>query len=274
MQKMKEAQSINAINGPIAPVFPPVQAASAGRFGRKSPGSFLGIVMLDTRFPRPLGDIGNPQSFTVPVRKALVLGAFPDSVVQTAAGLRANNLAAGFVATVRQLERDGAAAITTSCGFLVLLQRELQTAVKVPVVTSSLLMLPGLLRAQKQVGVLTISAASLQAVHLRAAGVPRDRLGDVVVQGVDPKGEFASAILGNRAQMDLQQAEAEVVQAALALKHKAPALTSVVLECTNMPPYAAQIELATGLKTWSLLQSQTLLRPFQDMPSTLARRNP
>ncbi|MEP6791511.1 MAG: aspartate/glutamate racemase family protein [Ramlibacter sp.] len=244
-------------------MFPPVLSGSAGQIGPKTGvAAFLGIVMLDTRFPRPVGDIGNPDSFPVPTRKVMVLGAFPEKVVQTAAGMRANRIAVGFTGMVRQLERDGAAAITTSCGFLVLLQKELQGAVKVPVVTSSLLQLPGLLATQQQVGVLTISASRLGKEHLRAAGVPRQRLADVIVQGVDARSEFATAILGNRAEMDPGKAQADVVAAAVALKRRAPALSSVVLECTNMPPYAAQIEEATGMKTWSLLQSKVLLQPF------------
>jgi hypothetical protein len=227
---------------------------------------FLGIVMLDTRFPRPPGDIGNPDSFPVPTRRVVVEGAWPEKVVQTAAGLRANKLLVAFSRMVRQLERDGAAAITTSCGFLVLLQRELQAAVKVPVVTSSLLLLPGLLASEGRVGVLTISARRLEPAHLRSAGVPRDRLGQVVLQGVDPSGEFAGAILGNRPAMDLARAESEVVAAAQALKARAPDLRTVVLECTNMPPYAGAIAQATGLRPLSLLDSAALLKPFGGRP--------
>ncbi len=249
---MIEQPRINAINGPAPSVFP-------------FPG-FLGIVMLDTRFPRPPGDIGNPDSFPVPTRRVVVEGAWPEKVVQTAAGLRANKLLVAFSRMVRQLERDGAAAITTSCGFLVLLQRELQAAVKVPVVTSSLLLLPGLLASEGRVGVLTISARRLEPAHLRSAGVPRDRLGQVVLQGVDPSGEFAGAILGNRPAMDLARAEAEVVAAAQALKARAPDLRTVVLECTNMPPYAGAIAQATGLRPLSLLDSAALLKPFGGRP--------
>ena len=53
-----------------------------------------------------------------------------------------------------------------------------------------------------------------------------------------------------------------MVAAALSLKRRAPQLRTLVLECTNLPPYAAQIEQATGLRTLSLLQCETLLRPF------------
>lgn len=224
---------------------------------------FLGVVMLDTRFPRLPGDIGHPDAFGVPTSLRVVKGAWPDKVVQSGAGLRAGRVVPAFVFVVRAMERDGAKAITTSCGFLVLLQKELQSAVRVPVVTSSLLQLPGLLASQPKVGVLTISAGKLGAEHLRAAGVPRDRLKDLVVQGVDPAGEFATAILGNRETMDTEKAGAEVVAAAVALKKREPALSHVVLECTNMPPYRQAIEAATGLKTWTLTDDERLLRPWR-----------
>jgi len=142
----------------------------------------------------------------------------------------------------------------------VLLQRELQAVAGVPVVTSSLLQLPALLEREPSVGVLTISAASLGDEHLLAAGVPVDRLGDVVVQGVDPQGEFASAILGNWPEMDLARASADVVAAAMQLQRRAPKLATVVLECTNMPPYADAVRAATGLRVLGLADSPVLLR--------------
>ncbi|MFS2033818.1 aspartate/glutamate racemase family protein [Polaromonas sp. CT11-55] len=223
---------------------------------------FLGVVMLDTRFPRPPGDVGHPDAFGVPVRRHVVRGAWPGKIVQTAAGLRAAGVAPAFVQAVQALEAEGARAVTTSCGFLVLLQDELQAAARVPVVTSSLLQLPGLLARQARVGVLTISAAALGPEHLLAAGVPAGRLADVVVQGVDPAGEFATAILGNRDTLDMDKASREVVDAAVALKRREPSLEEVVLECTNLPPYRQAVEAATGLKTWALTDDERLLGPW------------
>jgi aspartate/glutamate racemase len=228
--------------------------------GTKLP--FLGILMLESRFPRPLGDIGHPDSFPVPTRRLVVRGATAPKVVQDAAGLVASGLLDAFTAAAHELEREGAAAITTSCGFLVLFQRELQDAVGVPLVTSSLVMLPPLLEKRGQVGLLTISSERLGPEHLTAAGVPRGRIADVIVQGVQPQGEFAGVILGDRTRMDVTKAAREVVEAAHELKRRAPAIDTVVLECTNLPPFAAQIEQATGLRTLSLLQCETLLRPF------------
>ena len=91
-----------------------------------------------------------------------------------------------------------------------------------------------------------------------AAGVGPQQLGQVVVQGVDAQGEFAGAILGNCADFDQQAAQVEVVAAAVALKDRAPDLRTVVLECTNMPPYADAIHQATGLRVLSLADSPVL----------------
>ena len=238
-----------------APQFEPVNVTF--------PDGFLGVLMLDTRFPRLAGDIGHPSAFGVPTRRCVIAGAWPDKIVQSGTGLRKGRMVTPILQLIRRLEQDGAKAITTSCGFLVLLQKEMQATVKVPVITSSLLQLPALLALHDKVGVLTISSSKLGTEHLRAAGVPRERLADVVVQGIDAKSVFATAILGNRASMDIEQAGADVLAAAASLKQCVPSLSCVVLECTNMPPYRAAIEVTTGMKTWALTDDSRLTRPWQ-----------
>ena len=247
MRVVNETGSLPAISAPAGAVFPEAAA-----------GGFLGIVMLDTRFPRPPGDVGHPATFGVPTRQLVVPGAFPREVVATAQALRSSGLVARFVAAVRQLEAEGARAITTSCGFLVLLQAELQAAARVPVVTSSLLQLPALLAREARVGVLTISATNLGHEHLLAAGVPAHRLQDVVVQGMDPAGAFAKPILGNEVEMDLAAAEADVAASARTLRARAPDVRDVVLECTNLPPYARAVQTATGWRLFSLADEPAL----------------
>ena len=253
--------SIRAKPMPPDPVFPVVRhtpnaSPDAGQ------GAFLGVLMLQTRFPRLPGDIGHPESFGVPTRRLVVEGALAGKVVQEAAGLRASGLLDLFVAAAQRLASEGAAAITTSCGFLVLFQRDLQAAVPVPLVTSSLTMLPALLQERAQVGVLTISAERLGPEYLEAAGVPAGRRRDVIVEGMPPGGEFARVIFGDRPRMEAAKVQAEAIAAARRLQARAPGLDRLVLECTNLPPYAHAIEAATGLRTCSLLQCETLLRPF------------
>ena len=202
----------------------------------------LGILMLDTRFPRIPGDAGNPSTWPFPTRIAVVRGASPERVV---AG-RAAGLTDSFVASGRDLVAAGATALITTCGFLVLQQRELAARLPVPFATSSLLQLPVLERALpagKRPGVITIAAASLARAHLLAAGADPD----TPVIGVDPAGEFAQAILGNRAMLDIAAAEREVLAAGERLLGIHPDVGAIVLECANMPPYARSLSARLGL---------------------------
>lgn len=203
-----------------------------------APPGFLGLLMLDTRFPRPPGDVGNPQTYAragIPARFVTVRGASPRKIVQEAdpAFLQP------FIDAAVGLARDGAALISTSCGFLARYQDALQAAVPVPVVTSSLLQCRGLAR----VGIVTFDAASLERAVLDAAGVPAN----AVVEGLAPGCEMQARILENAIDMDLREVERNVVAAAERLARRAPGLSDIVLECTNMPPYREAVARATGL---------------------------
>ena len=66
--------------------------------------------MLDTRFPRPVGDLGNLSTWPVPVNIRVVRGIWPDKVVQSAAGLHAGRVGPAFASVVRALVREGASA--------------------------------------------------------------------------------------------------------------------------------------------------------------------
>ena len=190
---------------------------------------FLGLLVLDTRFPRLPGDAGRPDSYPMPVHARVVAGATPERVVRQGDPA----LLGPFVDAARALAGEGARAITTSCGFLVRWQAELQAAVPVPVWSSSLLALPALVRP----GIVTADAAALAGVAI-ARGVP--------CAGLAPGSHLHGVLLGNRSGLDPAQAEADAVDAARALVERHPELTDVVLECTNLPPFAAAIERATA----------------------------
>ena len=102
--------------------------------GKAIYGARIGILMLEARFPRIPGDMGNAQTWEFPVLYRVVPGASPHRVVRE----RAAGLLEPFVAAARSLVADGAEAITTNCGFLSLFQAELAAALPVPVLTSAL----------------------------------------------------------------------------------------------------------------------------------------
>ena len=212
------------------------------------PTAHLGILMLATRFPRPPGDIGNPSSFLFPVRYRRVDAASPQRVVRE----RALGLLDAFISAGKAMAGDGAVGIATSCGFLAAFQRELAAALPVPVATSSLLQIAWLLPLLPHgstVGIVTIDAASLDDEHLSGVGAPPG----LPIEGVDAAGEFATRILGDAPTLDMAAAQDDVVAAAQRLVARRPDVAAILLECTNMPPYAAAVQRATGRPVYDVL---------------------
>jgi hypothetical protein len=215
--------------------------------GKALYGASVGILMLEARFPRIPGDAGNARTWRFPVLYRVVREATPDRVVRR----NAEGLLDAFVEAARELVADGADGITTNCGFLALFQEELADAVRVPVASSSLMQVPLVNRLQprgKRAGILTISGSTLTPLHLEKAGVPAD----TPIGSTEGGREFTEAILGNRLELDVEAAREDNVEAARALVAAHPEIGALVLECTNMMPYAADIRRATGVPVFTL----------------------
>jgi Asp/Glu/hydantoin racemase len=201
--------------------------------GKSVYGARLGILLLETRFPRIPGDIGNAGTWPFPVLYHVVRGASPERVVRD----RASGLLPAFLEGARALVTLGADGIASSCGFLSIFQREIAGAVGVPVAISSLMQVPlveRLLPPGKRVGILTISAGTLSPEHLRAAGITSD----TPIVGTDGGREFSRAILGDEPRLDTVAAEGDILAAGETLLARHPDVGAIVLECTNMAPYA------------------------------------
>src|SRR5579863_1974060 len=216
--------------------------------GKALYGAPLGILMLEARFPRVPGDMGNALTWPFPVMYRVVRGATPERVVLNAA----EGLLPDFLAAAADLVDLGAEAITTNCGFLSLFQREIAAHVRVPVATGSLMQVPWVqatLPPGQRVGVVTVSAGSLTPRHLEAAGVPLD----TPIVGTETGREFFRVLIkGEKADMDVGLAEQDILEAGKALVARHPDVGAIVLECTNMPPYAPALQAEFGLPVYDI----------------------
>ena len=219
------------------------------RGGFNQYGFTIGILMLDTRFPRIPGDMGNAATFPFPVRYHRVPGADPDLVVRRGAAA----LLPAFVDGARALEAEGVGAITTNCGFLAKFQADLTAAVRVPVFTSALMLVPlvhRMLGPGRAVGLLTVNASSLTPEHLAGAGITADI--PLVIAGMETEKEFTRVLLGDEMELDVDIAREEHVRVARRFVGEHPGIGAIVLECTNMPPYAADVQRVTGLPVFDI----------------------
>lgn len=221
-------------------------------------GLTLGVLMLDTRFVRFPGEIGNAATWSVPLQFKIVRGATPARVIED----QGRGLLDPFVDAAQELIDMGVRGITTSCGFLALFQRELTERLSVPVATSALLQVPmveRMLPAGKRVGILTINQAALTELHLAAVGV--DPTTPMVGM---PEESLFRRVFTDRAEpseADFSVLELEMEVAAQSLVAQFPDVGAIVFECTNMPPFAAAVRRATGLPVFDVVG---MLRGFID----------
>jgi len=212
----------------------------------------LGILMLDTRFPRIEGDVGNPASFDFPVIFRTMQGI--GSADAVAAHPDRPRVLAALKANAEALAAAGAIGLSTSCGFLALYQKDLERVSPVPVATSALLLIRTL--AGKKVGVITASAENLTPAHFAAVDAPTD----TPVAGLPADSSFAATFLRNGLTLDRDAVEAEAIAAGRALLRDHPGIDAIVLECTNLPPYRKALEDALGVPVLDVLD---LLRNFR-----------
>lgn len=209
----------------------------------------LGILILDTDFPRIAGDVGNPDSFAFPVVYERLHGIGPQQAVRDAP--ERADLIDLLTTAAGHLIKRGAAGISTSCGFLALLQKELAQRCAVPVATSSLLQVPTvqrLLPSGKRVGIITAEAKSLTRAHLEAVGVDPG----TPIAGMPEKGAFAHTFLDNSSDLDFGAVQAEVIETGRRLVFEHKDIGAIVLECTNLPPYARALHEALKLPVYDV----------------------
>lgn len=216
----------------------------------QSYGHEVGILLIACSNPFPPGDVGNASSYRYPVLYQLVEGVSIESLVER--GDR--SMQADVVAAARRLEAAGVKAIASDCGYMLHFQAAVRAAVGVPVMLSSLLQLPfiaSLLGPGVPVGIICASRPRLTPELLALAGAPADRPLGIV--GLEDAPAFRHAILDEKGSLDTDAVEAEVVERAVRLVERDPDIGALLLECSNLPPYAAAVQRATGRHVFDFL---------------------
>jgi hypothetical protein len=212
-------------------------------------GHAVGVIVLNVGYPLIPGNVANASTFPFPVRYAVVEGADIPSLLAGDPSLLGPSLEAA-----RGLVRDGCHAIVGACGYFARFQTAMAADLPVPVFMSSLLQVPLIVRSLRpgeRLGIVCASAPSLDAATLQQVGAsPIDPL---VIRGMESSEEFRTSILQGKGWMDDAKVEEEVVTAALELCQAEPEVAALLLECSDMPPYARAVQRATGRPVWDFI---------------------
>ncbi len=204
-------------------------------------GESIGILILDAAYPCVPGNVGNATSYPFPVRYHEVEGASIDRLLNQCDP----TLAGPFIAGALELQARGVKAVTGACGFMAIFQPQVAAALDIPVFLSPLLQIPFIAQITgRPVVVITANAARLTPAHFAACGVGADL--PLHIAGMEDCPEFRSAILEEKGTLDSRLIEVEVCAVARRAVADHPEAGAILLECSDLPPYAQAVQQATG----------------------------
>lgn len=226
-------------------------------------GEPIGIIVLEARYPCIPGNVANASTFDFPVRYESASGGSIEALL----GRHDEALLDGFITAAQRLEAAGVKAITGACGFMALFQNQVQRAVNVPVLLTSLLQIPFIRQITgRQVGVITANNESLARMDLTSIGIEN---ADFVSIGMEDTHAFTSGVLEESGTLDSLAIEEEVVAKTRCLLQNNPDVGALLLECSDLPPYSHRLQKEFGLPIFDYITmirhtaSTFLHQPYQ-----------
>ena len=185
----------------------------------------VGVLCLESLFPKPKGHLRNPKTFDFPVILSIVKGVDIPRLL--------------FNPTPELVE-----PFVGSCGFLARYQQHIASEVNVPVFMSSLIQIP-MVRVlhgpECKIGVLTASGSALGHSHFEQVGTD---INDIFIKGMEGYSEFWETIIeGKRHDFDMEKLEKEICHAADEIC-AGNELDALVLECTDLSAFSHAIQKA------------------------------
>ena len=227
-------------------------------------GYGVGIVYIENvNYPLIPGNVVNAYTYDFPVRMAPVKNLTNDRLFNADPTIKDDVIEAAQ----HMVRYDGVRAICSACGFFGNYQKAVAEAVDVPVAMSSLVQIPWirtLLKPDQKIAILTANGGSLNENLLAQCWVEDTK--NLIWKGFENSKEF-SAVVSMTPVFDNEVAKQEVVDGALELI-KDENVGAILLECSDMPPYAADIQAATQLPVFDFItlikwmQSAVMQRPY------------
>ena len=155
----------------------------------------------------------------------------------------------------KQLELEGCRAICGACGYFGHFQRRVAEAMDIPVYLSSVVQVPwirtGLKKGQK-IGVLCADGKNLTPELFYECNASKEDFDACVVKSAGHLPEF-SALMERRGHFDNEILRNELIGLAKEIVEENDDVGAILLECSDMPPYAADIQRAVNLPVFDFI---------------------
>jgi len=211
-------------------------------------GFRVGILHVASAYELFPGNVQHAGSYRSPVMYQLIKG------VDAYAIMRGDDAAApAIVEGARALQDAGVNIIVGACGSFANYQRVIVDALEVPVYMSILLEVPLLLRALppgRQLGIIFArSAAFTERVRENCGIGSTDRIVTAELAGCE---EF-QPLMNQCGGIDHEALRRRVVQVARQTLQANPRIGAWLIQCSDLPPYSADVRAATGLPVHDMI---------------------
>ncbi len=205
-----------------------------------------GLLQLETL----KGNSTNPASYPFEMNMVHVPGANTGSIILHPSEEVLNHM----IDISKELIEDGVCAIATSCGFNAIFQEKLKESLDVPVLSSALLQIPliqNIIGKDKSIGVITANSKALTDEHFRQCGVAEDT--NTYMMGMENSKEWNKIFEYPDDSFDMDKVTEEVIATAVKGVKDCGNMGAILLECTDLPPFAESIREKTGLPVFDFI---------------------
>lgn len=219
----------------------------------KKQNPILGVVRLDYNYPPAPGDIDCPGSYDYDVIYRVVPGM---TFEMAQSGRLSRPVEGEFKKAIKWLEANGAAGITGDCGFMMAFQPIAREVATVPCFMSSMVQCPMVSVAFDKFDKILILTANSETLKpqkdtlLNACGfdVDDDRF---LIKGCQDVDGFDAVEKGEA--VDVERVTPGIVRMTDVILRRQPSIRAIILECTELPPYADALRASTGLPVWDAI---------------------
>jgi len=203
-------------------------------------GHPIGIIAIELVYPKLPGNVVNATTFPFPVLYQKV--TFDIELLFKGDP----SIEAEIIAAAKELEKQGVRAIVGACGYFAYFQKAVSEAVDIPVFLSSLSQVQIIklgLKPSQKVAVLVASGENAVASLFNSAGAD---INDCIIQDIGILESFAPIRWG-KTSLDNAALTRDLAESAKRLVQANPDIGAILLECSDLPPYACEIQRVTGL---------------------------
>lgn len=203
-------------------------------------GFAIGIIAVNMDYPKIPGNVANATTFKFPV----IYETVDFEIEQLFEG--DPKIENQIVVAAQKLEKQGVRAIVGACGYFGHFQQSVAESVEVPVFMSSICQVPLIklgLKKQKKILTLVASGKDINEDFFQCSGA---KLSDTVICEIGSLESFAPIRWGKTV-LDNGQLKSDLVEVVIRETQQDKNIGAILLECSDLPPYAHAIQQATGL---------------------------